>query len=367
MDQIRKNKGNTMKYFKQFCVILLVSFIGEALKWVLPFPVPGSIYGMVLLFVLLCLGVIKLEQVQDVAVFLIEIMPILFVSAGVRLMDSWDVLQPILLPVVAIMLVTTVIVMVVAGYGTQFVIRQKQKKETGRRGRPYMNEILENSLFFGGILTLCAYEVGVIIKKKWKWAIFNPLLIAIVLIVIVLKVGHIEYRVYQTGANYIDYLLTPATVALAVPLYQQVQTLKKNAGAIFTGIVAGSFAGMASVLGLSVAFGLTHEQYVTLLPKSITTAIGMGVSEELGGIVAITVAVIALTGIFGNIVADFVLRKAHITDPVAKGIAIGTSSHAMGTAKALEMGEKEGAMSGLSIAVAGVITVFGANLFALFY
>lgn len=230
-----------------------------------------------------------------------------------------------------------------------------------------MNEILENSLFFGGILTLCAYEVGVIIKKKWKWAIFNPLLIAIVLIVIVLKVGHIEYRVYQTGANYIDYLLTPATVALAVPLYQQVQTLKKNAGAIFTGIVAGSFAGMASVLGLSVAFGLTHEQYVTLLPKSITTAIGMGVSEELGGIVAITVAVIALTGIFGNIVADFVLRKAHITDPVAKGIAIGTSSHAMGTAKALEMGEKEGAMSGLSIAVAGVITVFGANLFALFY
>ena len=230
-----------------------------------------------------------------------------------------------------------------------------------------MNEILENSLFFGGILTLCAYEVGVIIKKKWKWAIFNPLLIAIVLIVIVLKVGHIEYRVYQAGANYIDYLLTPATVALAVPLYQQVQTLKKNAGAIFTGIVAGSFAGMASVLGLSVAFGLTHEQYVTLLPKSITTAIGMGVSEELGGIVAITVAVIALTGIFGNIIADFVLCKAHITDPVAKGIAIGTSSHAMGTAKALEMGEKEGAMSGLSIAVAGVITVFGANLFALFY
>lgn len=118
-----------MKYFKQFCVILLVSFIGEALKWMLPFPVPGSIYGMVLLFVLLCLGAIKLEQVQDVAVFLIEIMPILFVSAGVRLMDSWDVLQPILLPVVVIMLVTTVIVMVVAGYGTQFVIRQKQKKK----------------------------------------------------------------------------------------------------------------------------------------------------------------------------------------------------------------------------------------------
>lgn len=121
-----------MKYVKQFCVILLVSFIGEALKWMLPFPVPGSIYGMVLLFVLLCLGVIKLEHVQDVADFLIEIMPILFVSAGVRLMDAWDILQPILLPVVIIMLVTTVIVMVVAGHGTQFVIRYKQKQKQKR-------------------------------------------------------------------------------------------------------------------------------------------------------------------------------------------------------------------------------------------
>lgn len=121
-----------MKYVKQFSVILLVSFIGEALKWMLPFPVPGSIYGMVLLFVLLCLGVIKLEHVQDVADFLIEIMPILFVSAGVRLMDAWDILQPILLPVVIIMLVTTVIVMVVAGHGTQFVIRYKQKQKQKR-------------------------------------------------------------------------------------------------------------------------------------------------------------------------------------------------------------------------------------------
>lgn len=187
------------------------------------------------------------------------------------------------------------------------------------------------------------------------------------MIIVLLKVCNIQYSVYEKGAVYINYLLTPATVALAIPLYEQLQILKKNAIAIFTGIIAGTVAGLASVLGLSVLFGLTHEQYVTLLPKSITTAIGMGISEELGGIVTISVAVIVLTGIFGNIMVEYILKWFHITDSVAKGIAIGTSSHAMGTAKAIEMGEVEGAMSGLSIAVAGMITVIGANIFSIFY
>lgn len=234
-----------------------------------------------------------------------------------------------------------------------------------------MIQLLQNSLFFGGIVTLLAYEIGLLIRHKFKLAIFNPLLIAVTLIIVLLKVCNIQYSVYEKGAVYINYLLTPATVALAIPLYEQLQILKKNAIAIFTGIiagtVAGTVAGLASVLGLSVLFGLTHEQYVTLLPKSITTAIGMGISEELGGIVTISVAVIVLTGIFGNIMAEYILKWFHITDSVAKGIAIGTSSHAMGTAKAIEMGEVEGAMSGLSIAVAGMITVIGANIFSIFY
>ena len=224
-----------------------------------------------------------------------------------------------------------------------------------------MIQLLQNSLFFGGIVTLLAYEIGLLIRHKFKLAIFNPLLIAVTLIIVLLKVCNIQYSVYEKGAVYINYLLTPATVALAIPLYEQLQILKKNAIAIFTGIIAGT------VLGLSVLFGLTHEQYVTLLPKSITTAIGMGISEELGGIVTISVAVIVLTGIFGNIMAEYILKWFHITDSVAKGIAIGTSSHAMGTAKAIEMGEVEGAMSGLSIAVAGMITVIGANIFSIFY
>lgn len=226
---------------------------------------------------------------------------------------------------------------------------------------------IEDSLFFGLFISLLGYEVGVLMKRKWKIAIFNPLLVSIALIILLLKLCHISYGDYNSSAKYISYLLTPATVCLGVPLYEQMEILKKNAKAILCGIIAGVLASMGSVLGLSVLFGLSHEEYVTLLPKSITTAIGMGVSQELGGIVTITVAVIVVTGIAGNILAEGVCRLARIEEPVAKGIGIGSSAHAMGTTKAMEMGEVEGAMSGLSIAVSGLITVAGAALFANFY
>lgn len=236
-----------------------------------------------------------------------------------------------------------------------------------REGDRTVNHIMQSSLFLGGLLTLAAYEVGLLVRKKWKLAIFNPLLIAIVLVIVLLKICQVEYQSYQMGADYINYLLTPATVSLAIPLYQQLQILRQNLLAILMGILAGAVSGMVSVLGLSMLFGLTHQEYVTLLPKSITTAIGMGVSEELGGIVTITVAVIVLTGVFGNIVAEPVLKLFRIHHPVAKGIGIGTSAHALGTARAIEMGEIEGAMSGLSIVVSGVITVIAASFFAMLY
>ena len=159
-------------------------------------------------------------------------------------------------------------------------------------------------------------------------------------------------------------MLTPATVCLAVPLYQQLNLLKKNLKAVAAGILSGVLTSILSVLGLSYLFGLSHDMYVTLLPKSITTAIGMGVSEELGGIVTITVAVIIITGVLGNMIADVVYRVFRIKEPVAKGLALGTASHAIGTAKAMEMGPLEGAMSSLAIAVAGLLTVIFASVFA---
>ena len=229
-----------------------------------------------------------------------------------------------------------------------------------------MKEFLVDSAFFGAVLSLAAYEAGVLLKRKFKLAVFNPLLIATAAVMSLLTLLNVEYSHYNESAKYISYLMTPATVCLAVPLYQQMELLKKNLKAVAGGITAGVLASLLSILLLAKLFSLSHEQYVTLLPKSITTAIGMGISEELGGIRTITVAVIIVTGIFGNVTAEFICRLFRIHDPVAKGLSIGTASHAIGTAKAMELGEIEGAMSSLAIAVAGLLTVLGASVFASF-
>lgn len=220
-----------MKYVKQFLIILLISFIGEGLNYLIPAPVPASIYGMVILFVCLCTKVVKLDDVKDTGMFLIEIMPLMFIPAGVGLMKSWGVLKPLVVPVLV-------------------------------------------------------------------------------------------------------------------------------------GILSGVLTSLTTIMILAFIFKLSHKEYVTMLPKSITTAIGIGVSEELGGYVTITVAVIILTGVLGNILAEGICKLFKINHPIAKGIAIGTASHAIGTAKAMELGEIEGAMSSLSIAVSGILTVVGSIGFA---
>ena len=230
-----------------------------------------------------------------------------------------------------------------------------------------MNEFLQDSVFFGVFISIITYEIGALIKKKFKIAIFNPLLISIALIIIFLLIFRVDYSTYEAGAKYLSYFLTPATVALAVPLYEQMEPLKKNWKAIIAGMLSGALTSAVCVLVLSVLFHLNHKQYVTLLPKSITTAIGMGLSEELGGIVTITVAVIVVTGVIGNMFAEGICKLFHITDPVAKGIGIGSASHAMGTAKAMEIGEVEGAMSSLSIAVSGLLTVVVSIVFSRLY
>ena len=222
-----------------------------------------------------------------------------------------------------------------------------------------MNSFFLDSAFAGVAISLIAYMAGTFLKKKLKLGLFNPLLISIIVTMVVLIIGKVDYESYNAGAKYLSWLLTPATVCLAIPLYEQFELLKSNCAAIILGIASGVVTSLVTVLVLSVVFGLTHEQYVT-------TAIGMGVSEELGGYVTITVAVIVVTGVIGNILAEFICKVFRITDPIAKGVAIGTSAHAVGTAKAIEMGEIEGAMSSLSIAVAGILTVVGASVFANF-
>ncbi len=227
-----------------------------------------------------------------------------------------------------------------------------------------MSNLFSESVFFGVFVSLTAYFIGALLKKKFRLGIFNPLLISIIVTIAVLLIFKVDYKTYNEGAKYISYLLTPATVCLAVPLYEQFEQLKNNWKAVFSGIISGMLTSLCCILLFAVVFDFDHQTYVTFLPKSITTAIGMGVSDELGGYVSVTVAVIIITGVLGNILADFVYKLFRIKDPIAKGVGLGSASHAIGTAKAMELGEVEGAMSSLSIVISGILTVLGANLFS---
>ena len=224
-----------------------------------------------------------------------------------------------------------------------------------------MMDFLQQSAAFGVVLSLGSYVLGTRLQKRFRTPLCNPLVIALILTIGVLVLLKIDYRTYAEGTKYITFFLSPATVCLALPLYEQLQALKDNWKAILFGVLSGVFTSLIVILSVSLLLAFTHEEYATFLPKSITTAIGMAVSEELGGYPGLTAAIIAITGISGNMMAETVCKLFRITEPAAKGIAIGTASHVMGTTRAMELGPVEGAMSSLSIVVAGVLTVIAAT------
>lgn len=223
---------------------------------------------------------------------------------------------------------------------------------------------MENSLYIGFLISLASYAMGVWLRKKTGLSFVNPLLVSILLVIGFLLLTGVSYNSYAAGSEIISYLLTPATICLAVPLYQQFNLLKKNWKAVVAGLVSGVLSSLVCILLMALLFKFDHNTYVTFLPKSITTAIGMGVAEEYGGYVSLAVIVIVITGVIGNVLAEAVLKLFRIEEPIAKGIAIGSSSHAVGTTKAMELGQIEGAMSSLSIVVCGLLTVILAPLFA---
>lgn len=227
-----------------------------------------------------------------------------------------------------------------------------------------INDILKGSMFWGVILSLFSYGIGIRLRKRFKSGLFNPLLIAIIITIAFLLVCRVDVELYQDSAKYLNYLLTPATVCLAIPLYEKRQALKDNWKAILAGVISGVLTSMCFMLICSILFGFSHVEYITILPKSITTAIGIDLSIEYGGMEALTAIFIIITGVTGNVVSNFVFRLFRITDPVAKGVALGTSSHAVGTSRAMEYGEIEGAMGSLSIVTAGLLTVVLTPLFA---
>ena len=230
-----------------------------------------------------------------------------------------------------------------------------------------MDSIVQSSAYFGFFITLFGYWVSTQIAKRMRSTLCNPLLLTIIFIIAFLKLGGISYASYDNGAKYINYFLTPSTVCLAVPLYRQLKLLKEYAGAILISIMSGTAACAIMIFGLAKLFLLENSIYASLVPKSITTAIALGMSEELGGLSAVTVMAVFVTGILGAVIATTVFKIFKIEEPVAQGLAMGTASHAIGTSKALELGEIQAAMSSLAIAVTGILTVIVGPIVAGFY
>lgn len=223
--------------------------------------------------------------------------------------------------------------------------------------------ILTENILFGIIISLLAFEAGLFIYKKTKFPLFNPLLIAIALVIGFLLIFNIDVDIYNKGGQFINMFLGPATVVLAVPLYKQLNLLKKHLLPILIGILLGSSIGISAVILLANIFGLEKVLTISLLSKSVTTPIGIEITNQLGGLAPVTVLAIIISGILGSILGPILCKQFKIHDKVAIGIAIGTASHAVGTSKALELGETEGAMSSLSIGIAGIMTVFLAPVF----
>jgi predicted murein hydrolase (TIGR00659 family) len=224
-----------------------------------------------------------------------------------------------------------------------------------------------NTPLFGILLSLVAFEIGVAIQRKWKYSLLNPLLIANVLIIGFLCTTGISLETYNLGGDYISFFLGPVTVVLAVPLYRQIEKLKRFWFPILTGIAVGSLTSIFCVLLCGKLFNLGKVLTLSLLPKSITIPMGSVVSEQIGGIPSVTIIAITITGITGAVTAPLVCRFFRIKNPVAQGVATGTASHALGTSRALEMGEVQGAMSSLSIGIAGVFTAIVAPVLLEFF
>ncbi len=220
-----------------------------------------------------------------------------------------------------------------------------------------MVELLKTPTF-GILLSIGAFGIGMVVNKKTGIIIFNPQLIAIILCIGFLVLFKIDIGFYEVGGDYINFLLKPATVLLAVPLYKQINILKPNIVPILGGILAGSVTAIVSIIGLSSLFRINSQLVLSMVPKSVTIPIGIEISSAIGGISSISIICIMLTGNLGVVMAEGIFKLLKIEDEVAKGVAFGTSAHALGTSRAMEIGEKEGAMSSLSIGIAGLITVF---------
>ena len=286
-----------MKIIYQIGIIFSLCWVSQIVEALLPIDFPASVIGMILLFALLVFRVLKVEHIRE---------------------------------------------------KSDFLLANREDRKMAE---------LTSSPFFGIALSIIAFSIGVWIQKKTGLVVCNPLIIAIVLVIGVLLLFHIPYEAYNEGGSIINMFLAPATSCLAVSIYTRVELLKKNWLPILVGCTVGSLTSMGSVFLLCRLFGLDEAMTNSLLPKSVTTPIAVGISESHGGLVPVTVVAVIITGIMGSILAPWLIRIFRVKDSMTAGLSMGACSHAVGTSKAIELGETEGAMSGLAIGICGILTV----------
>ena len=227
-----------------------------------------------------------------------------------------------------------------------------------------MTELLFSNQYFCVTLTVIAYAFGAALQRRWKLAVLNPILISAGLIIALLSVLKVPNATYQAGCQILNYLLTPATICLAIAFYEQFKAMRQHLTAVFLGVILGSLCCIGSILLIGRLLGFDRVLILSLLPKSITNAIGVALCQEIGGIVGITTVAIAVTGIFGNIAGPAICRLFRIRNPIAVGVAFGTASHVMGTARASELSELAGAVGSFSLTTAGLLTALGLSFLA---
>ncbi|MBQ3584633.1 MAG: LrgB family protein [Lachnospiraceae bacterium] len=230
-----------------------------------------------------------------------------------------------------------------------------------------MNQLDKISVYFSLFMTLSVFYLSVKIKNRYHLSFLNPLLTSILIMIIILKIIKMPAEYYYQNTEILLYLLTPATICLALPLYQNLFLLKKYWKSLLVGIIGGVSTNIFCIYIGAVLFRFSYTEFVTILPKSITSSIGISLAEELGGNITVTIAIIIVTGVIGNALADLMFSKIKVKNNLVKGVTLGTTAHAIGTAKAMEYGKTEGGMASLALVISGIVTVIVISALLMIY
>jgi len=325
-----------MKLYVQLTIIFTISLIGEIISDGLHLPIPGSMIGLLILFLLLQFKLLRMRHVNMVGNFLLANMTILFLPPAVGIMDKFHVIAPYLFPIMLILLGALVINVV---------------------GDASMANFASNPLF-GIVLSIWAYLIGMLIFRRYPHPITTPLLVATVIVILFLMITGISYKDYYVGGSLLNQLIGPSTVALGIPLYKSFHLMKHHARSILIGSTVAVIVNTIFTALIAKAFGMKYFLAISLFPKSVTTAMAVGITEKMQGITTITLVVVVATGLLTSVLGPTILKLLKIKDPVAIGLALGGTGHAVGTGTAFKYGHVAGAMAGLAIGITGILYVF---------